>query len=148
MASLIRLLLHRTRRDDSGAEIIEFAFVVPLLLLVVVGIMDFGFMFQRYEVVTNAAREGARIASLPGYVEADVTQRVQDYLTAGGLTDTATISLTTGPVVLDSGSTVNLATVVVDYPHEFTLVGPIAGLVGGGGWGTLTLRGRAVMRIE
>ena len=31
------------------------------------GIIDFGFLFQRYEVVTNAAREGARVAILPGY---------------------------------------------------------------------------------
>ena len=31
------------------------------------GIIDFGFLFQHYEVVTNAAREGARVAILPGY---------------------------------------------------------------------------------
>jgi Flp pilus assembly protein TadG len=51
--------------NETGAELIEFAFVLPLLLLVIVGIFDFGFLFQRYEVVTNAAREGARAAVLP-----------------------------------------------------------------------------------
>ena len=46
--------------------------MLPLLLLVVLGIAEFGFIFQRYEVVTNAAREGARLAVLPGYTTADV----------------------------------------------------------------------------
>ena len=69
---------------------IEFAFVFPTLLLVMLGIIDFGFLFQRYEVVTNAAREGARVAILPGYGNADVQARVNQYLTAGGLTGTAT----------------------------------------------------------
>ena len=48
----------------------------PTLLLVMLGIMDFGFLFQRYEVVTNAAREGARVAILPGYQTPDVEARV------------------------------------------------------------------------
>ena len=46
---------------------IEFALIFPLLLLVILGIVDFGFLFQRYEVLTNATREGARMAVLPGY---------------------------------------------------------------------------------
>ncbi len=38
-----------------------------MLLLIGFGILDFGILFQRYEVITNAAREGARVAVLPGY---------------------------------------------------------------------------------
>ncbi|MCH7720860.1 MAG: pilus assembly protein, partial [Planctomycetes bacterium] len=49
---------------ETGAELIELALVLPILLLVLGGIMDFGFLFLRYEVVTNAAREGARIGVL------------------------------------------------------------------------------------
>ena len=66
MAALTR---RRARwSDESGAELIEFALSLPiLLLLVVLGIIDFGLLFRRYEVVTNAAREGARVAILPGY---------------------------------------------------------------------------------
>lgn len=52
--------------DESGAELIEFALALPLLLLVGLGVLDFGRLFQRYEVVTNAAREGARVGVLPG----------------------------------------------------------------------------------
>ena len=67
-------------RSEDGAQLVEFALVLPLLLLVVLGIAEFGFMFQRYEVVTNAAREGARLAVLPGYTDADVQARVAAYL--------------------------------------------------------------------
>ncbi len=62
-----RLRLRRRGRREDGAELIELAIVLPILLLVVAAIIDFGFLFQRYEAVTNAAREGARIAVLPGY---------------------------------------------------------------------------------
>ena len=78
---------------ERGAELVEFAFVFPLLLLVMLGIVDFGFLFQRYEVVTNAAREGARVAILPGYQTADVQARVNQYLTAGGLTPTDPVTV-------------------------------------------------------
>ena len=56
------------------------ALVIPILLLVVLGIVDFAFVFQRYEAVTNATREGARVAVLPGYTEPDVQSRVQSYI--------------------------------------------------------------------
>src|SRR5262245_14427877 len=97
MAALIRAL-RRFVRAQSGAEVIEFALTLPLLLLVVLGIIEFGFMFQEYEVVTNAAREGARIAILPTYstnaavTQSNVTTRINQYLSAAGLsTASATI---------------------------------------------------------
>ena len=85
--------LYRRLACDKGAELVEFALVLPLLLLVMFGIMDFGLLFQRYEAVTNAAREGARIAVLPGYAQADVEARVNQYLAAAGLKSTPTIRL-------------------------------------------------------
>ena len=53
-------------REERGAALVEFALALPLLLVVIAGIVDFGFTFQRYEVVTNAAREGARMAQPAG----------------------------------------------------------------------------------
>ena len=54
------------------------------------GIMDFGLMFQQYEVITNAAREGARVAMLPNYnITACATcgtQRATDYVNAALIT--------------------------------------------------------------
>ena len=68
--------------------LIEAAVALPLLLLIVLGIVDFGLLFRRYEVLTNAAREGARVAVLPGYSAVDAQDRVQQYLAAGGLDKT------------------------------------------------------------
>ena len=55
---------HDTPAFAVASKLIEFALVFPLLLMVILGIVDFGFLFQRYEVLTNAAREGARVAAL------------------------------------------------------------------------------------
>ena len=73
----------RWRAEEQGAQLVEFALVLPLLLLLILAIADFGFMFQRYEVLTNAAREGARLAVLPGYGDADVQARVTAYVSSG-----------------------------------------------------------------
>jgi len=137
--------------DDRGSELIELAIVLPILLLVCAAIMDFGFLFQRWEVVTNAAREGARLASLPGgYTTTDVQNRVNDYLVAGGLSAAPTApTVTYADVAIGgAGPTVSMVTVTVDYPSEFAFLGSIAALVGGGGWGTITLRASSVMRTE
>jgi len=81
VAQVVRLL--QRCRSEEGANLVEFALVLPLLLLVMLGIAEMGFMFQRYEVVTNAAREGARLAVLPGYGTTDVQTRVTAYVSSG-----------------------------------------------------------------
>ena len=81
MDQVVRLL--NRCRSEEGANLVEFALVLPLLLLVMLGIAEMGFMFQRYEVVTNAAREGARLAVLPGYGTSDVQARVTAYVSSG-----------------------------------------------------------------
>ena len=77
----------RLRRDERGQAVVELALTLPLLLLIVMGMFDFGVMFQRYEIVTNAAREGARVGVLTGsgYSTGDAQQRALQYLTVGGL---------------------------------------------------------------
>lgn len=128
---------------------LELALVLPIMLMVIAGIMDFGFLFQRYEVVTNAAREGARVATLPGYQASDVGLRVRSYLNTSGL-DGATATITVGPrtpEVLPSGAIITIS-VTVQYPSQFLFLGPMAGLVGGSGWSSIMLRAVSVMRVE
>jgi hypothetical protein len=67
----------RALESERGAELIEMAVVLPVLLLVIMGVVDFGFLFQRYVVLTNAVMEGARVATLPGYSSDDAEARVQ-----------------------------------------------------------------------
>jgi Flp pilus assembly protein TadG len=144
MASLIKRL-----RGETGAELIEFAIVFPIFLVIFAAMIDFGFLLQRYEVVTNAAREGARIGVLPGYGTADIQNRVQSYLTASGLTASyPTPAVTYTSETLPSGLTVNEVQVIVTYPSSFFFMGPFAGMIGGAAPGTLNLRAVSIMRVE
>ena len=142
----------RAVAGDTGAELIELAIVLPILLVVFAAIVDFAFLFQRYEVVTNAAREGARVGILDGYVEADIDARVLQYLTASGITATAddcdvaisTPVLTAGPPV----KTIRLVTVTVEHPVPLTTLGPIISLIGGSFYSSITVRAASTMRTE
>lgn len=137
----------RRRGGDAGAELIELAMVMPILLFVFAAIIDFGFLFQRYEVLTNAAREGARLGVLPGYTVPDVQARVQNYLNAAGLSTASAINVT--PAVETVGTNaIAVLTVEVQYESPFSLVGPIAGMVGGSGWSSMTLKALSTMRVE
>lgn len=144
-------------KTEKGAELIEFALVLPLLLFVVVGIIDFGLTFQRYEVVTNAAREGARLAVLPGYGAPDACARALAYLQNGGVTTTGACPAPTNPTIvitkpfaISMGAgvpTLPGAKVDVLYTSPYVFLGPIAGFFGGT-FATVPLRGVAVMRCE
>ena len=143
MGSLVRW------RDDRGAELVELALVLPVLLLVLGGIVDFGFLFKDFQVVTNAAREGARVASLPTSVTADVQTRVNSYLSAGGLVPAnATVTTDNVAVALDSVRSVSAVRVRVQYPHAYMVLGALMQMVGAAPLGTTPLRGSATMRTE
>lgn len=71
-------------RDDQGASLIEFALVTPLLLLLVLGIIEFGWLLGQYNDVRHGAREGARFAA----VDAGTSTEIKDHVCAAmeGLT--------------------------------------------------------------
>ena len=151
------------KRGERGQAVIELALTMPLLLLIVLGVFDFGLMFQRFEVVANAAREGARVGVLPGYSTGDAAQRALDYLAVGGLTGAPRAcggALAPGtrcaaatpptPMTITGSSpvvTVNQITVTVEYDHQHVFVGPIVSLFGGA-LGTTRLRATSTMRVE
>jgi Flp pilus assembly protein TadG len=147
MASLTRSL-RRIHFCERGAELIEFAVALPILMLLVAGIADFAVLFQQYEVVTNAAREGARVGVLPGYQTADIQARVNSYLQASGLTDSAPAPVVTYSTVPAGAQSVQVVRVVVQYPHKFIFLAPVASLIGGGPHADITLASAATMRVE
>ncbi|HKK00735.1 MAG TPA: TadE/TadG family type IV pilus assembly protein, partial [Desulfuromonadales bacterium] len=58
------------RRHERGASAVEFALVLPLLLVILFGIIEFGFILYDKAMITNASREGARagiVLYTPGY---------------------------------------------------------------------------------
>ncbi|MDQ3347859.1 MAG: pilus assembly protein [Acidobacteriota bacterium] len=143
-------MLRRWRSED-GAQLVEFALVLPLLLLVVLGIAEFGIIFQRYEVVTNAAREGARIAVLPGYFTPDVEARVRTYVTQGRVPATLTnpnIVVANVLIPVAGGRPpINARRVTVRYTHNYLFL-PGIGSWFGSIYTTVPMTAVAEMRNE
>lgn len=123
--------------SDRGSELIEMAIVVPIFILLLMGIMDFGFLFQRYELVVNAAREGARLAVADDTLtNPDIEERVQNYLTNAGLPGTATATAGLSSMTV-SGVAIATKTVTVLYPSDFLFLP-----------GSVNLRAVATMRVQ
>ncbi|MFF0343854.1 TadE/TadG family type IV pilus assembly protein [Kribbella sp. NPDC004875] len=131
--------VHGGSSADRGATAVEFALLLPLLLLVVMGIVDFGRMLNAQESLTQAAREGARLVALGQ----DPTARTQ--AAAGALSPVGVSTLTTCPKGAGGDGSVR-----VTYSFAFTPgFGSIASLFGGNGLGgQVTLTARGVMPCE
>lgn len=126
--------IHRLfRRYDRGSAIIEAALVLPLLLLVVFGITEFGRALMTTNILTQAAREGARVAAVAADSSGAVT-RINEVLTAANVTPSA--------ISIVGAGTDEVITVTVDA--DFTFLG--AKILPA--QGTITLRGTSVMRAE
>ena len=123
---------------DRGAAAVELALLLPVLLLLVFGIIDLGRALNAQITLTQAAREGARLAALS---QANVVSRTQ--AAATGLSG-VTVTVTACP---SGGGSTSDATVQVSYPFTFvTPLGAIARLFGGSGPGSsLTLTATGVM---
>ena len=140
------------QKNDRGAALIEMALTLPLLLLLSVGVFEFGRAFQTWQVLTNATREGARVATLPGTSDTAVSTRVQDYLEAGQLPSAsfASILITRDVVISIGGADTSASRVTVNYPFEFIVLQPIARLVTPGSdvGEAITMSVSATMRNE
>jgi Flp pilus assembly protein TadG len=122
---------------------VEFVLVLPIFLLLVFAIIDFGMGFHAWLTVTNSAREGARLGAVRG-TQAEIVQRVQD--TADSL-DQADMTITVTNAQGAPGSSV-----VVDVDYQYTLITPldnILGMISGGSVGpSITFSSTADMRLE
>jgi Flp pilus assembly protein TadG len=138
--------------NESGQSLLETAMTLPLILLIVVGIFEFGRAFQTWQVLSNAAREGARVAILPNATLADVQSRVNGYMQGGQLDNfqnaTVTINQNT-PVAVGVGTAAS-SVVTVTYPFSFSVLNPVANLVVNGSTvgSPITLAVSAQMRNE
>ncbi len=136
----------RRWRSEAGAELIELMLVIPIFLMVCAGIVDFGLLFRSWETVSNAAREGARVAALPSYSDAGVTDRVDHYMAAAGFTQPYTVTVST-QTLTTGGSTYTARGANVGLTHDFVILGGVAGFFGGS-FGSIPIAASVVMRLE
>jgi len=144
------------RREARGQAMVEFAFVLPLLLLLLVGIIEMAGAWRTLQVVTNASREAARTAVVPMSSPTSVREILDGYLLSAGLDPAlATVSYRcdgAGDDLCSGASRSGRSTEVeLSYPYTFRSLGPLLNLACGGcgtGWGTIPLRSVTVMRNE
>jgi Flp pilus assembly protein TadG len=139
-------------KSERGAALLEAAITIPMLLLISVGIFEFGRAWQTWQVLTNAAREGARLAVLPDPTVGVAETRVREYMAAGQLpgASTAAVDVNRSTSMTVNGAAVSASQVTIDYPFTFIVLQPVARLVSPGTsvGGPLTMRAQALMRNE
>lgn len=139
-------------KSSRGQALLETALTLPLLLLVSVSIFEFGRAYQTWQVLTNAAREGARIAILPNPAPGSVQARVVSYMQSGQLPNaaTATVTVDRNATVAIGATTASASIVTVNYPFQFIVLQPVAQLVVRASTlgGPLTMTASALMRNE
>jgi Flp pilus assembly protein TadG len=145
----------KEKNPERGAALVELAVVFPFLLLILVGVIEFGLLFYNQQVLTNSSREGARfgiarfdVNKIDGFDENDIIDIVDNYLFLGP-TPIDDRLITFDPVLTvntvvdgEGGSYAEDLTVTVTYDYTF-LVPELLG------FGTsMQLTAETVMKME
>lgn len=131
--------IRRLVKDKRGIAAVEFALVLPVLLLLIFGIIEMGSAWYYRQMMVNASREGARLGALSSTTgTSDVTSHVSNILTEAGFPGSFSVSASGV-----GGSTGTLVTVQVDSDYEFPVLSALIPAIG-----SVTLQAVTVMRHE
>ena len=128
----------RLLRNQRGQSVVEFALVLPLLLLVVFGITEFGRAWMTMNVITSASREGCRLAVVTDPDVAGVTTLVSDVCSSARVIPTNVTVVGPDPADIERRVTVTVETNFQVIPG--TILGTFSG--------SIPLRASSVMRHE
>lgn len=146
----------RRTRDQRGAVAVEFALIVPMLLLLVFGIIEFGVMLNRDMIVGNASRDGARVASLNG-TYAEIRTSIVNELGQSGIPTASPGTTITIDCLKADGSKCNATassydslaasgtTAIVKVSYRHALITPFISSIMGD---NVTLEQSTQMRVE
>lgn len=126
------------KNSSKGQSIVETALVLPILLLILTGIIDFGFLFNNYIMILNASREGARCAAI-GCSDAEIDDIVGN---AAAMLDETKLTMVINPdeSMRKKGDEI---TVTIRYQYS-----PITPLIGSIVSDPVELEVQTVMRME
>jgi Flp pilus assembly protein TadG len=91
----IRRSRRRLTGDRSGASAVEFALVAPILLLLAVGMAQFGIVLNQYIMLTEAVRDGARLLAIARGSSTPYTTTVNQVKSSAGTLTTSNLTITT-----------------------------------------------------
>lgn len=128
----------RFRRNNYGQSLVETAIVLPLVILLLMGMIDFGLLLNHYIVISNASREAARKASLGG-TDAEILTQVQNLTT---ILDDTKLNVHISPSESCRNQGVEVA-VSIEYQNR--LITPVIGSLLGS---DIPLKSRVTMRVE
>jgi Flp pilus assembly protein TadG len=108
-------------RNEEGQGIVEFAFVLPILLALVLGIVQFGIAFNNYLTITDATRVGARKAAVSRFLgDSGASARTATYSAAAGLDPVRLVVDISATSWTTPGADV---TVTATYPYSIDILG-------------------------
>ena len=129
----IRAILKR----KHGQAIVEFALILPVFILILLGIMEFGLVFHQYLIVTAASREGARVAALGG-TDAETVTMVK---ASAASINTGQLTTTITPAARVKGQTVS-----VQVTNPVTIRAPVIAQIFP--QNPFPVSGTTIMRVE
>jgi hypothetical protein len=139
-----------SRRDGRGQALVELALILPILLMLLLGIFEFGRAWNTKQVITDAAREGARLAVVQNndIDQDDVKAAIATHLSRAGIPGTAvTIAFDENlPPAGHWRESDLMQTVYVGVQYHFGFFGPLLRAVTGSE--TITLASLVTMRNE
>ncbi len=148
----------------AGTATVELALVVPLLLLLLMGIIEFGLLFEDFMLLKNAAREGARTAATGASTTA-IADRVENAAAQlptedliitqqyglyeeGSWTWYPLGNVSSNEEIINNAPTGSFINIEVSYPHPLVATGILPGLEDDPGSGTINLTTTATFRRE
>lgn len=103
----------RCRRNRQGAAAVEFAIVAPIFFMMIFGMIEFGRVIMVEQVMTNASREGARVAVVDGSTSAGTKTVVSNYLSSAGISGAT--------ILVQNSSGTNVEPSTVGYGETITV---------------------------
>jgi Flp pilus assembly protein TadG len=135
---LIEVIIMNMLKNEKGQSMVEFALLLPVLILIIMGIMEFGLILNSYLALNNASREGARIGAVGG----TDTQIRNAVLTTSPTLNPSDVSVVITPLqaVRKSGDTLK---VTVNYRYH-TIIPIIGNIINN----VVNLNAETSMRVE
>ncbi|MGB5994784.1 MAG: TadE/TadG family type IV pilus assembly protein [Candidatus Deferrimicrobiaceae bacterium] len=130
-------------KREKGQNLVEFALILPVFLLLVVGMAEFGRGWMTRNILTSAAREGARVAAIQPDSPTSITQGT---LAANDVLNSANLPAPPPVVIVDTAPGLSFPAVQVDVTYTVSVF--LANFIPGLSGPTFNLKGTATMRRE